>query len=224
MSDCSAVDDELDLRRQLVSGAAELGIALGARQVEDLLGYLRLLEHWGRAYNLTSVKEPGERVTRHLLDSLAVAPYVRGERCLDVATGAGLPGLVLAVADGGRMWTLLDSAGKKTRFCRQVVLELGLKNVEVVQSRVEDFRPDRPYDTVTARAWAPLAEVVRQAARLVRRGGRILALKGVLPQAELAELVDPPGPVSVHRLQVPGLGAERHLVVVQVEAAAGPGR
>ena len=161
MSDCSAVDDELDLRRQLVSGAAELGIALGARQVEDLLGYLRLLEHWGRAYNLTSVKEPGERVTRHLLDSLAVAPYVRGERCLDVATGAGLPGLVLAVADGGRAWTLLDSAGKKTRFCRQVVLELGLKNVEVVQSRVEDFRPDRPYDTVTARAWAPLAEVVR---------------------------------------------------------------
>ena len=220
----TAVSDGTDLRQQLVSGAAGLGTTLGARQVGDLLGYLRLLERWGRAYNLTSVKEPGEGVTRHLLDSLAVAPYVRGERCLDVATGAGLPGLVLAVADDRRAWTLLDSAGKKTRFCRQAVLELGLANVEVVQSRVEDFHPERPYDTVTARAWAPLAEVVRQVARLVRPGGRILALKGTLPEAELAELVDPRGPVSVHRLQVPGLRAERHLVVVQVEAAAGPGR
>ncbi|MCU0937266.1 MAG: 16S rRNA (guanine(527)-N(7))-methyltransferase RsmG [Gammaproteobacteria bacterium] len=194
-----------DLRERLVAGAAELGVPLEAGQVDALLA-------------LTSVTEPGEMVVRHLLDSLAVAPFVAGARCLDVATGAGLPGLVLAVAGPGREWTLLDSNGKKARFCRQAVLELGLREVEVAQARVEDYRPDRPFDTVTARAWAPLAEVVGRVSRLVGPGGRILALKGVLSEAERAGLTDPPGPVSVHRLQVPGLAAVRHLVVVRVDA------
>lgn len=212
------VSASLDLRARLVSGAAELGVPLEEGQVDALLAYLRLLGRWSRAYNLTSVIEPGEMVVRHLLDSLAVAPFVQGRRCLDVATGAGLPGLVLAVAGPAREWTLLDSNGKKARFCRQVVLELGLKQVEVVQSRVEDYLPERPFDTVTARAWAPLVEVVGRVSRLVAAGGRILALKGVLPEAELAGLANPPGPVSVHRLQVPGLAAARHLVVVRVDA------
>ncbi len=207
-----------DLRERLVAGAAELGVPLEEGQVDALLAYLRLLGRWSRAYNLTSVTEPGEMVVRHLLDSLAVAPFVEGTRCLDVATGAGLPGLVLAVAGAEREWTLLDSNGKKARFCRQAVLELGLRRVEAVQARVEDYLPERPFDTVTARAWAPLAEVVRRLSRLVAPGGRILALKGVLPEAERAGLTDPPGPVSVHRLQVPGLAAARHLVVVRVDA------
>ncbi len=125
---------------------------------------------------------------------------------------------MLAIAGPARGWTLLDSNGKKARFCRQVILELGLAGVEVVQVRVEDYRPERSFDTVTARAWAPLAEVVGRVARLVGPGGRILALKGVLPEAELAGLTEPPGPVSVHRLQVPGLAAARHLVVVRVDA------
>jgi len=210
------------LAEVLASGAAELGVPLAAGQVETLLAYVRLLEKWGRAYNLTAVATPGAMVVRHLLDSLAIGPYLRGERCLDVATGAGLPGLVLAVAYPDRRWTLLDSSGKKTRFCRQAAIELGLATVEVVQARVEHFRPERSFDSVTARAWGRLEEVLGKVTRLVRPGGRILVMKGVYPAAELADLTHPSGPVSVHRLAVPGLAAARHLVVVEVDAPADP--
>jgi 16S rRNA (guanine527-N7)-methyltransferase len=199
---------------RLVGGAAGLGIRLAPDQVVRLVGYLRLLERWGRAYNLTAVATAEEMVVRHLLDSLAVLPHLHGERCLDVATGAGLPGIVLAVASPGRRWVLLDSSGKRTRFCQQAVLDLGLDGVEVVRSRVEDYRPAIGFDCVTARAWAPLAEVVERTGRLVRPGGRILALKGRFPAEELRALRTSPGPVAIHRLEVPGLGAERHLVVV----------
>ena len=212
------------LAEVLAAGAAALGVPLAAGEVETLLAYVRLLEKWSRAYNLTAVAGLEAMVVLHLLDSLAIGPYLRGDRCLDVATGAGLPGLVLAIADPGRRWTVLDSSGKKTRFCRQAVIELGLTSVEVVQARVEDFHPERPFDAVTARAWSRLDEVLGKVTRLVRPGGRILLMKGTHPAAELADLTHPPGAVSVHRLEVPGLAAARHLVVVEVDAAAGPDR
>jgi 16S rRNA (guanine527-N7)-methyltransferase len=207
-------------RERLRAGAAELAVALSEGQVEALLAYARLLDRWGRAYNLTAVRGLEAIVVRHLLDSLALAPFIAGERFLDVGTGAGLPGLVLAVAAPVGRWTLLDSGGKKANFCRHAVMELGLPGVEVVQARIEDYHPLARFDRVTARAWGRLAALLGAAAPLLSPEGAILAPKGAYPGAELAE-VEPGGwRLDVHRLRVPGLDAERHLVVARRSADA----
>lgn len=204
------------------AGATALGLALAPDRLADLVAYLRLLQRWNRTYNLTAVATPEEMVVRHVLDSLALWPYLGGDRCLDVATGAGLPGLVLALAFPGPRWVLLDSNGKKVRFCRQAILELRAPGVEAVQARVEHFRPAEPFDLVTARAWTRLAGVLEGVLPLVRPGGRILVAKGRYPEDELREVGDPPGVVTVHRLRVPGLAAERHVVVVDRAPSAVP--
>jgi 16S rRNA (guanine527-N7)-methyltransferase len=200
---------------RLVAGAAELGLPLDAHQVQALLSYARLLDRWGRAYNLTSVRGVEAIVGRHLLDSLSILPYLTGSRFLDVGTGAGLPGLVLAVAGAAGRWVLLDSVGKKARFCRQAVLELGLRGVEVAQVRLEDYRPEEPFDSVTARAWGPIGALLTLSGPLLRPGGRVLAMKGVYPSDELADPAVRGWQVEVVRLRVPGLEAERHLVVAR---------
>lgn len=177
--------------------------------------YLDLLSRWNRAYNLTAVREPAEMVAKHLNDSLAVLPYVHGTTVLDVGTGAGLPGLVLAMADPRLEVTLLDSNGKKTRFCEYAIDALGVDNARVVQSRVEDYRPGGAFDTVVSRAFASVPDFVRAAGALCAPDGRMLAMKGARPDDELAAL--PPGWVveAVHALDVPGLEAERHLAVLR---------
>jgi 16S rRNA (guanine527-N7)-methyltransferase len=209
-----------DIETGLRAGLAALGAEADGAQLEQLAHYLRLLTKWNRAYNLTSVRDPQDMVVRHVLDSLAVQPWLHGQRILDVGTGAGLPGIPLAVMAPAKRFTLLDSVGKKIRFLRHVAGELGLGNVELVQQRVEAHEPATPYDTVICRAFAPVGEFVAQCGRLAARGGRLVAMKGRDPERELAGL-----PLGWHgrcrRLGVPGLDEQRHAVIIERNADAG---
>ena len=206
----------------LDAGLGELGLDLPGEPRERLLAYLDLLARWNRAYNLTAVRDPREMVPRHLLDSLAVLPYIDPGPLLDVGTGPGLPGLPLALARPGLAVTLLDSNGKKARFCTQAVAELGLSGVQVVHARVEAYRPGAPFPQVITRAFTSLAGFRRAAAHLVAPGGRLLALKGRYPGAELDELAAAGGgAAAVHPLAVPGLQGERHLVIIPGDAGGG---
>jgi len=200
------------MRDLLIRGVQRLGIELPEDAAPRLLAFVQLLGKWNRAFNLTAVRDPARMVTRHLLDSLAVLPFLEGERVLDVGSGAGLPGIPLALACPERRFVLLDSNGKKTRFLIQVVTELGLTNVEVVRSRAEDYRPERLFDTVISRAFATLAAAVHAAGHLCAPHGIMLVMKGVYPGEELDDLAPTMGLRAVHRLEVPGLAAERHLV------------
>lgn len=176
--------------------------------------YLDLLLKWNKAYNLTAVRDREGMEVRHVQDSLAILPHLRGTTVLDVGTGAGLPGLVLAIADPGRRYTVLDANGKKVRFCEHVIDALGLDNTEAVRARVEDYRPSAPFDTVVSRAFASVREFVDTAGHLCAPGGRLLAMKGAYPTEELEGLPEGWRVEAVHRLDVPGLEAERHLVVL----------
>ncbi len=200
----------------LADGIRRLGAAVPPDAPARLAAYLRLLAQWNRAYNLTAVRGLDAMVVRHALDSLSVLPWLPGDggRLIDVGSGAGLPGIPLAIARPGLRVTLLDSAGKRVRFMRQAVLELTLANVEVVQSRVEDYRPPQPFAAVVSRAFASLADMAASAGHLCTPGGRLLAMKGQRPDDEIAAL--PPGfaVLGVHALAVPGLAAERHLVEI----------
>lgn len=172
-----------------------------------------MLARWNHTYNLTAVRDPAEMVTRHLLDSLAVAPQVRGPRVLDVGTGPGLPGIPLAIVFPQLAFTLLDSNGKMIRFVTQAVGELGLKNVEVVQTRVENYRPAQKFDTLVSRAFANIADMLEHTRHLPAPHGRILAMKGRLSEEERAA-IPAEFAVEILPLHVPGLDAERQLVVL----------
>lgn len=214
MSRAPALPAAADVRAPLEA----LGLAPEESQVAVLRRYLALLSHWNRAYNLTAVREPADMVTRHLADCAAVVPHLHGRRVLDVGTGAGLPGIVLAVLAPGTECVLLDSNAKKTRFCLQAVAELGLGNVQVVRARVDDLPAEPGYDTVVARAFATLQALASAAARLCAPGGRIIAMKGGYPGGELEALDPRCSAVQVVRLEVPGLDADRHLVIMRPEA------
>ena len=207
------VTDRAAMFAQLRAGMAELGLAAPPEAIESLLDYVDLLAQWNGAYNLTSVRVPQQMVKHHLLDSLAVAPYVCGDRLADVGTGAGLPGIPLAVLAPQRQVTLIDSNGKKTRFLREAVRTLGLGNVRIEAARVEDVRGE--FDTVTARAFASLGDMLVAAGHLLAPDGILLALKGQLQRDEIGAL--PAGFVvtDVHALRVPGLAAARHAVIIK---------
>jgi 16S rRNA (guanine527-N7)-methyltransferase len=199
--------------QSLRAGAARLGLALDAQQLEKLHEYLVLLGKWNAVYNLTALREPERWVTHHLLDCLAVVPHLPPGDVVDVGSGAGLPGLPLAVACPDRSVVLLDSSHKRGAFLQQVVNELALDNAQVAVTRVEAFRPDSGFGVVISRAFAELTDFVRCARHLAASDGRLLAMKGVYPHEELAQL--PTGGVeSVVKLDVPDLHAERHLVVI----------
>lgn len=199
---------------RLTAGLECLGIDPVTDLREKLWQYLRLLEKWNRVYNLTAVRDPQEMVTRHILDSLAIASFVVGPRVLDVGTGAGLPGIPLALVLGSCQFVLLDARAKKLRFVTQAVAELGLDNVEVVRARVETFKPAPPFDTVIARAFASIAQMLEKSGHLCAVQGRILVMKGARPQQELRQVPAPYTVTAVEALQVPGLDAQRHLVVI----------
>ena len=215
------MSDRDPLRQRLVAGVAALELQLPSDAIERLLAYVGLLVRWNSAYNLSAVRDPGEMVTRHLLDSLAIAPHVSGVTLADLGSGAGLPGVPLAIASPARAVTLVDSNGKKTRFLRAAARELDLRNVNVVEGRVETLAG--AFDCVTARAFATLADMLAWGGGLLAEGGRWLAMKGRFPQDELAAVPAPFQVESVLPLVVPGLDAERHLVVIRKVPADAPG-
>lgn len=204
----------MKLEQRLHQGITDLGIDLPADAEPQLLKYIGLLSKWNQAFNLTAVRDPEEMVKRHLLDSLVLLPYLKAPRILDIGTGPGLPGIPLAVARPEYRFTLLDANAKKTRFVTQMVGELGLKNVEVVQERVENYRPEQKFDTLVSRAFSSIADMLRQARHLCAPGGRFLAMKGVYPEEELATIPADFAVSEVLSLKVPGLDAARHLAII----------
>jgi 16S rRNA (guanine527-N7)-methyltransferase len=206
--------------RTLQNGARELGVELGDVPAQRLLSLLDELLKWNAAYNLTAITDPVKMLTHHLLDSLSVQPALHGTTVADVGTGAGFPGLPLALVDPGRRFTLIDSNNKKVRFVGHAAHLLGLTNVTAIHSRSESFKAQKPYDTVIARAFAALPELLKLVAPLCGPDTRVLAMKGKRPDDEIAGIPASWRVVEVRALSVPGLNEERHLVILQRAAAS----
>ena len=200
---------------QLERGLAALVIALPPDRQQKLLDYAALLYKWNRTYSLTALREQEKAVSYHLLDSLAILPFVGDGTLLDVGSGGGMPGIPLAIARPELAVTLLDSNSKKSAFLRQAAIELGLSNISVHAGRVEQYHPPVGFEAVTSRAFAELADFVALSAHLLAEHGAWLAMKGVYPQAEIERLPSGIAVEAVHRLKVPELEAERHLVVLR---------
>lgn len=202
-----------DLAKQLSAGLTELDISASVVQREQLLAYLGLMQKWNKAYNLTAVRDPQQMLIRHLLDSLAVSPYIAEGDLIDVGSGGGLPGIPLAILSPEQPITTLDSNSKKTRFQNQVRIELGLNNLEVIHGRVEELQ-DRRFSQVISRAFASITDMVTLSQALLAEKGVFLAMKGRYPDAELAELPPQYRLQQSYELRVPGLDEERHLLVL----------
>ena len=200
--------------QRLVHDAAALGVALTEHDAARLRQLLEELAHWNRRYNLTGIADLEDKVSHHVLDSLAVHRYLQGARIADVGTGAGFPGLPLALVNPERRFSLIDSNGKKIRFVSHAVRTLGLMNVEPLQARAETLRPDRPFDTVLARAFAPLPELLDAVAPLCGDETQVLAMKGKWPQVELDGVPRSWRVAESHTLTVPGLAEDRCLIVL----------
>jgi len=215
MTTIAAGPAQAELARRLEKGVAELGLSLGREGRNRLLQYLALLEKWNQVYNLTAIRDREKMVSSHLLDCLTVIPYTTGARVLDAGSGAGLPGIPIAVARPDIQVALLDSNHKKAAFLRQAVAELQLKNASVVCERVESWRPPEKFDCIISRAFAEIAEFVALTRHLLAPGGVLAAMKGIYPFEEIERLPSDFRLRQVHALAVPGLGAERHLVLVE---------
>lgn len=201
------------MRRRLMAGLQRMQLEPTEQQVELLLGYLSLLIKWNKAYNLTSIRDPEKMVDLHLLDSLAVVSFfAEGENIIDVGTGPGLPGMILAIMYPNKRLTLLDSNGKKTRFMFQAKTELGLTNVTIVNDRVEAYHPPEPFDMIASRAFASLQDMVSWCQHLRADNGRFLAMKGQFPQQELDALPAGYELEASYPIEVPGVEGQRHML------------
>ncbi|MEO8802024.1 MAG: 16S rRNA (guanine(527)-N(7))-methyltransferase RsmG [Rudaea sp.] len=209
----SPLSDRANHFARLHAGAIQLGLAPPPAACECLLDYVELLTQWNAVYNLTAVRDTGDMIVRHLLDSLAIAPFVRGDDLADLGTGAGLPGIPLAILQPSREHVLIDSNGKKTRFLREAVRTLGLANVRVEQTRVENARGS--YACITSRAFSDLAQMLALGGHLLAPGGVWLAMKGQLDPNEISHLPAPFRVDATHALDIPGLGAQRHVVIMR---------
>ncbi len=193
-------------RDLLKSGIEQLGLDATAAQIDSLLAFVALIEKWNKAFNLTAIRDRDEILRLHILDSLTVLPFITGEKIIDVGTGAGLPGIPLAIFMPSVQFTLLDSNSKKTRFVQQAILELNLKNVEVVHGRVESLARNGEYDAVLSRAFASLSDIMLLTDYLLQSEGVLIAMKGQIPVQELKNITRS---YSVKSIVVPGVEAER---------------
>lgn len=200
------------MKQQLEQGLKQMDIILSISQQQMLLALLDALARWSQSINLTSITDPRQMVSHHLLDSLSVLPYICGPRVLDVGTGAGFPGLPLAIALPDIQFTLLDSAGKKIRFVRQMLHELNLANVETVNARVESFSDAQGFDTIISRAVSSAHNFVSKTKHLCAKDGQRLIMKGANPEAELADLQQA---ADIDKLDVPGISGERHIMILR---------
>jgi 16S rRNA (guanine527-N7)-methyltransferase len=198
----------------LKASAGELGVPLTDEAAEKMLRVLDALDEWNQRMNLTAIRDRSQQLTKHLLDSLSVVKYLHGERLVDIGTGAGFPGLPLAIVAPRMQLTLLDSTAKKLKFIDHVCAQLAIPNVETVHSRAESFQPKERYDIVISRAIGPVETFVKWAGHLCVGGGRLLAMKGRYPIVEIGKLPSGWKLAAVHRLTVPGLDEERHLVEI----------
>ena len=202
-------EDEL---QTLIAGAADMGLALGRERGEALLRLVDNVEAANAQFNLTAIRDRAGMLCKHVLDSLSLQRYLRGTRLADVGTGAGFPGLPLAIVNPERHFSLIEATGKKARFVFQTAEQLGCDNVEVVYARAESYRPFELFDTVMARALSSLADFVAYAGHLCAPEGRLLAMKGKRPDDELSAVPKSFRVLAVHRLKLPGMSDERHLV------------
>lgn len=208
----------MNLAAQLAEGVSALGVELPHETSARLLQYLALVEKWSQVYNLTAIRQSEAMLSQHLLDSLVVLSHITGPRIVDVGSGAGLPGIPLALVRPDWNLVLIESSHKKAVFLQQARIELGLKNVEVVAKRVEDFQPTEKFDTVISRAFSSLVVFVKLAGHLCREGnggGKIVAMKGSCPKEELAQLPVQFTVDNIFPVVVPGLEAKRHLVILK---------
>lgn len=197
------------------NGLTALGMQPDALPVDAYVRYIQLLQKWNSAYNLTAIRDPEQMVTHHILDSLSVLPYLNGDRCLDAGTGAGLPGLILALAEPSKNWVLLDSNQKKIRFVNQAIIELKPENVVTECIRVEQYKPEQLFSTIICRAFASLGTIYAQTWHLLAPGGSLLAMKGHDIYDELTGLDEGTVSVQVHTFNVPGIQEQRTLVEIK---------
>lgn len=195
--------------QKLTNGIEELGLSLAN---DSLMQYLLLLQKWNQTYNLTAIRDLDAMVSRHILDSLVITPWIKGTRVLDIGTGAGLPGIPLALANPDLQFVLLDSNGKKIHFLQEVRRHLQLPNVEIVQSRAENYRPSFDFDTVTSRAFSELTQMINWTQHLIDSHGIWLAMKGRYPETELANILLP---YQVKSYKVPEVEGERCCVIIE---------
>jgi len=200
------------VEKNLCSGLQSLALFPDERQIQQLLDFINLIAKWNKTYNLTAIRNLDDMVSLHLLDSLAILPFITGNKVIDIGTGAGLPGIPLAICSPNIHFTLLDSNAKKTRFVQQAVLELNLTNVTVCHQRVEDFLPEQRFETVLTRAFTNLADIVRLTNHLLTNKGVLLAMKGQYPETELIELKVN---ATVIPMTIPGIAAQRCLVKIE---------
>jgi 16S rRNA (guanine527-N7)-methyltransferase len=218
----SRKNSPVDPGELLEDGLFEMGLEERLGGNGQLMEFVTELMNWNRVYNLTSVRKPADIITRHILDSLSILEHLHGDRILDVGTGAGLPGIPLAIACPEREFVLLDSSSKKLRFVQQTLGILNLDNVTLENSRLDDYRPDVLFDTIVCRAFSDLPDFYRYASPLCNKDGRMLAMKGVYPMTEVESLEDKEVISDIVALKVPGLDAERHLVTMRPKVNGHP--
>ncbi len=214
MNTCTlGVRDLAPMDRQLTSGLSALDLSMDGSQTEKLMQFVVLIEKWNRVHNLTAIRDAAKMLTHHILDSLAILPYLDTKRLLDVGSGAGLPGIPLAIARPAFDVTLIDSSSKKAAFHQQAIADLRLANVHSICARVEDWQAD-PFDAIVSRAYSDLKAFILSSQHLLAPKGVLAAMKGAYPNGEIAEIPAPFHVLHAHRIVVPGLGAERHLILM----------
>ena len=207
---------DLKVEKSLIDGLGELGISTSSEQIGKLITHVELLCKWNKAFNLTSIIDAQQILTHHLLDSASVSSWITGDDIIDVGTGAGFPGLTLAILQPERNFYLLDSRGKKTRFIDTVIRHTGINNAATIHNRVESFRPDTKFDTIVTRAFSSLHDMYTSCRHLMRPNGCIVAMKGEYPAQEIAVLKDLNLDIQVDEIHVPLLNAKRHAVSLRL--------